>query len=229
MQYLRVVWVGVALAVTGSNYVTRASDSPRPAAAKPVDLKSVRNSNLQDFVREFWADWNSVASFYDLPWSEARFDRMEAMFKGWNDRLVAVDFGALNQQGRIDYLLVRNKLEHELASLALARKRLGEMEQLLSFRAPIQKLEKARWRMESVDAQAAAAEISALPEKIKKLRERLEKGKKQKDEAKKDEKAKADSEKPKTEETADKPKKEEVVPLKLSPSLARRSAAAVNE
>src|ERR1043166_4862804 len=109
---------------------------------------------------------------------------MEALFKGWNDRLVAVDFGSLNQQGRIDYLLVRNKLEHELSSLALARKRLGEMEQLLSFRAPIQKLEKARWRMESVDAQAAAAEISALPEKIKKLRERLEKGKKQKDEAK---------------------------------------------
>src|SRR3954463_1110415 len=178
MQDFRVVWFAVALAILGLSCATRASDSPSlPTPGKPtVDLKNVRNSNLQDFVREFSADWGSVQSFYDLPWAEARFDRMDALFKDWNDHLGAVDFNALNQQGRIDYLLVRNKLEHERASLALDRKRLGEMEQLLSFRAPIQKLERARWRMESVDAQAAAAEISALPDKIKKLRERLEKG-----------------------------------------------------
>src|SRR2546421_6382987 len=161
---------------------THASDASSGGATD--DLQKVRNSNFQDFVREFGADWGSVASFYELPWSEVRFDRLERLFNGWQERLNGVKFDSLNQQGRIDYLLVRNKLAHERATLALARKRLHEMEELLSFREPIQKLERARWRMEAVDSQAAAADISTLPDKIKKLRERLEKGKKQKDESK---------------------------------------------
>src|SRR2546423_14155511 len=139
------------------------------------DLQKIRNSNFQDFVREFGADWGSVSSFYELPWSEVRFDRLERLFNGWQERLNGVKFDSLNQQGRIDYLLVRNKLAHELAALKLARKRLHEMEELLSFREPIQKLERARWRMEAVDCQAAAADISTLPDKLKKLRERLDK------------------------------------------------------
>src|SRR5262249_24568367 len=149
-------------------------------ASDPGPAKA-RNSNLQDVVREFATDWQSVSGFYDLPWSEARFDRMEALFKDWQERLAAAGFYALNQQGRIDYILMRNKIEHELAQLALNRKRLNEMEEILSFRVPIQKLERARLRMELVDSQAAAEDISALPDKIKKLRERIDKGKKKKD------------------------------------------------
>jgi len=224
MQPFRFPWLAFLITVLSLNSSILASDSSSSATSQPtVELQKVRNSNLQDFVREFSADWGGVASFYDLPWSETRFDRLESLFKGWNDRLLGVDFDHLNQQGRIDYLLVRNKLQHELASLSLARKRLAEMEELLNFRVPIQKLERARWRMESVDSQAAAAEISALPEKLKKLRERLEKGKKQKEEKAKDgEKGKSDGENAKA-------KKEEILPLKLSPSLARRTAAAVSE
>jgi len=220
------LFLAVGLAFLRTECASTASEVSPLSNETTIDLTVVRNSNLQDFVREFQADWGSVSGFYELPWSETRFDRLDSLFKGWKDRLTKVDFDHLNQQGRLDYLLVRNKLDHEVGSLSLARKRLAEMEELLSFRAPIQKLERSRWRMENVDAQAAAAEISTLPDKLKKLRERLEKGKKQKDEAKAD---RSKDEKPKTEEIADKPKKEEVVPLKLSPSLARRSAAAVSE
>src|SRR5690349_13708866 len=191
------LFLGVGLAFLQTGCASTASEVPVSSKEATVDLTAVRNSNLQDFVREFQADWGSVSGFYELPWSETRFDRLASLFKGWKDRLTKVDFDHLNQQGRIDYLLVRNKLDHEFSSLSLGRKRLAEMEELLSFRAPIQKLERSRWRMENVDAQAAAAEISALPDKLKKLRERLEKGKKQKDDAKAD---KSKDEKPKTEE-----------------------------
>ena len=205
---------------------TAASDS---TSSTPQKIVKARDSNLQDVVRECGADWGGVAGFYELPWSEARFDRLESLFKEWRERLGEVDFDALNQQGRIDYILLRNKLDHELASLALARKRLNEMEEMLSFRVPIQKLERGRMRMESVDSQAAASEISTLPDKIKKLRERIEKGKKKKDKA--EEKAKGTEEEKKPLESAEKekPKKEEEIPLKLSPSLAKRTATAVNE
>src|SRR5437762_4181035 len=102
--------------------------SEAPNRRSAPDLQKIRNSNFQDFVREFGADWGGVASFYELPWSEVRFDRLESLFNGWQERLSGVKFDSLNQQGRIDYLLVRNKLAHERATLALARKRLHEID-----------------------------------------------------------------------------------------------------
>src|SRR2546423_13619907 len=173
MERVRLLVLVMVMSFFSPACATHASDAS--SAGATIDLQKVRNSNFQDVVREFGADWGGVASFYELPWSEVRFDRLERLFNGWQERLNGVKFDSLNQQGRIDYLLVRNKLAHELAALNLARKRLHAMGELLSFREPIQKLERARWRMEAVDCQAAAADISTLPDKLKKLRERLDK------------------------------------------------------
>src|ERR1041385_2647249 len=109
MERLRLVVLFLSLFC--ADCVTRASDAA--ASRATVDLEKIRISNFQDFVREFGADWGSVASFYELPWSEVRFDRLESLFSGWQERLNAIKFDSLNQQGRIDYLLVRNKLAHE--------------------------------------------------------------------------------------------------------------------
>ena len=67
--------------------------------------------------------------------------------------------------------------------------RLAEMAELLPFRVEIQALEEARWRLEPLDSQAAAARLSKLPDQIKQLRERLDRGKK----AASDEKKPADT------------------------------------
>ncbi|MFZ2642419.1 MAG: hypothetical protein WA117_15585, partial [Verrucomicrobiia bacterium] len=81
-----------------------ASAAPPKPSAKPAAASA---SSLVDLVREFEADDNGVSSFYDLPRSAARFDRLETLYAGWQTRLAAVDFDALNPAGRVDYLLLR--------------------------------------------------------------------------------------------------------------------------
>ena len=195
---------------------------------------------LRDFILLYQTDRNSVSRFYDLPWSETRFARMETLFKDWQRRLEAVDFDALNQQGRIDYVLLRTEITSELSRLALDRRRLAEMDELLSFRSPLQELEMARWKMEPVDGQSAATKISALAEQVKKLQKRMEKVKKGKgdEKPKEPEESKADDSASESKSDAlpesaehEKPdaKKKEDSPIKVSPSLARRAAAAVTE
>ncbi len=51
-----------------------------PGAAQPV---ADERSGLEDFVRRYEADIASVGRFYDLPWSEARLDRLEKLFQEW--------------------------------------------------------------------------------------------------------------------------------------------------
>jgi hypothetical protein len=187
---------------------------------------------MEDFIRRFETDWRGVSRFYDLPWSQARAGRMEKLFREWQDRLAELKFDAFDQQGRIDYVLIRNKLTSELNRLSLERRRLGEMEELLAFRAPLQELERARWRMAPLDAQASASTIAAVPDLIKKLRGRIDKGKKSKDKPK-EAKSASDGDKAAPDESAGKEKsddsKDTGAPLKVSPIVAKRAAAAAGE
>ena len=193
------------------------------AVALTISLRA-GDAELQDTVRLYSSDRSAVSRFYELPWSDVRFERLDKMYRDWQGRLPQVDFDALNQQGRVDYVLLRNEIEAQLDQQTVERARLKEMDELLSFRAPVQELEAARWRLKSFSAQDAAEKISALAEQVKKLKERVEKGKK----------AKAD----KTNDTATasepKEKKEakekvEEPPIKVSPALGRRAASAVND
>jgi hypothetical protein len=207
--------------------LSQAPDAKSPAAVGPA------LQHLDDLVRLYQTEDRNLSSFYDLPWAAGRFDRMEQLFRGWQERLSKVDFAALDEPGRIDYLLLRNKLNFELSRLALARRRLAEIEQLVPFRTALQDLERARWRMEPVDAPAAATVVASWPEQIKKLRERLDKSRKAKDKdtqgvapASAPDKSgiAAGTNAPKTEAGTNEPP-----PLSVSPLLAWRTAGVVED
>ena len=184
-------------------------------------------TDMAEFIRLYGVDYGSVGRFYELPWSDTRLDRMAKLIAEWQERLQTVDFDKLDQQGRIDWLLLRNKLTSESARLDLERRRLAEMEELLPSRKAIQELEQARWHMEPVDIQKAAAVVSGISDQVKKLRKRIEKEKK---EPAKKEPAKA----PKSPGEEESPGKEDPKPasettIKVSASLARRTASAVSD
>ncbi len=181
-------------------------------------------TELEETVRRYSADRFTLSRAYEMPWSQTRFERFDQMYADWRERLPKVDFDGLNQQGKIDYILLRNELIAQSDQQTLQRERLKEMEELLSFRGIIQELEAARWRMQPLDAQAAATQVSELAERVKKLKDRVEKGKKSKDEKKSDKTNETAS----TAAPAEKVKSEEP-PLKVSASLARRAANAIGE
>jgi uncharacterized protein (DUF885 family) len=200
-------------------FLARAFLSPSPLSAESV-TPGKTGAGLAEFVRRFDSDRGDVERFYNLPWSEARFDRLAQVYKDWQTKLEAVDFEALDQAGRIDYLLLRNKLAEERAHLALDRQRLAEMDQLVPFRKPVQSLEQARWLTAPVNAASAAEIVAAIPDQIKKLRDRLEKeGPAEKS---KEEKPAADDKKTSSGAQTNKEPK-----IKISATLARRTASAV--
>jgi uncharacterized protein (DUF885 family) len=187
--------------------------------------------SMEKVIRLYETDRNEVSRFYDLPWSETRFDRMEKLDREWRSRLEALDFEALDQAGRIDYLLLRNQIEEALNRVIRDRTRLGEMKEFLPFRETVQTLERARWLMQTVDGPAAAGEIAHIADQVKRVRERLEKGRKaeaknskEKGHSNGDASIGADRDDSKTAETNSEPGS-----LKISASMARRTAEAVRE
>ncbi|MBC7835426.1 MAG: DUF885 domain-containing protein [Phycisphaerales bacterium] len=180
-----------------------------------------RAASVEQLIRLYNSDRGSIQRFYDMEWSEERFDRLERFYGEWQAKLAAVDAAELAGEAQVDLVLLRNEVEGAISHLELDRARLKEMEGLLPFRDAIQVLERERRQMEQVDAEGAAGVLAGIEAKVKSARERIEAGRKRKKGD--DGKAARESEPEGGAEEADDGG------IEVSPVLARRTAAAVRE
>ncbi len=222
------VLAGCVVAALSSCAQVRPAEQPVAQTAPAV---APGGKDLSEVIRAYQTDRGGVMRFYELPWSATRSDRLESMIKDWQGRLAAQDFDGLDQQGKIDYILLRDELTSELAHLKLDSQRLMEMDQSLPFRELVQGLELARWKMGPVDAEAAAAKVAGIPDQVKRVRERIEKGRKEskKADADKKDEPKADAAKEPAKSESKAHTEPEAEPLKLTPVVARRAATAVGD
>ena len=137
----------------------------------PVDAPA---GPIRDAVERYSTDRRALERSIPAPWSEARRARLESFGRDWLAGLDRVDFDRLDRDDRIDYLLLRNDLDHGLRQLDLRAKRAAEVADLVPYGGVIVELEEARRRMEPVDAPKAAARLADLAKRVDRAREEAE-------------------------------------------------------
>lgn len=172
--------VALLLASLGILAATPPSASSEQAA-KPMDdavpLSSpvgIPMSTLRDVVERYDADRAALYRRHDAVGSAARSRRLREFYATWRQQLRGLKFETLGLEGQLDYLLLDNRVQHEVARLDLQEKRLAEIAPLVPFAAQITELQERRRRMEPVDAKSAAAALAALPASLDQLRRPLE-------------------------------------------------------
>jgi hypothetical protein len=115
-----------------------------------LDLNDIdsRQSEMRSVIERYSADRGSLARFYSVEASSARQARMKQFYSDWLATLAKLDFDSMSQDGRIDYLLFKNHLVHELRQLDLQVKALAEVAALVPFAhpSPISKTHDAGWK-----------------------------------------------------------------------------------
>lgn len=132
--------------------------------------------NLREFIERFTVDRESVAHVYDDPLSPAREERFRRFYQDWQKQLEKLDFAGLDEDGRIDYLLLQNHLRHAFRQLDLRKKQQQEMKTLIPFEDTIFSLEDARRRMEPPQPAKAAAALQNMTKQISELRAAIDAG-----------------------------------------------------
>lgn len=168
------------------------------------------NDSMRTLIEKYNADERSIGVFYDAAWSETAFARREKLIEEGFERLKQVNHGELGRSGRVDYLLMRTKLEADRNEIAQQRRQWDQMREILPFRDDIVAMEEKRSRLEGVNAEEAAATLATFKQRIKQSRERIEEGKKPADQRKSE-------------------YMEGAGPIEVSPVVARRAARAVDE
>lgn len=164
---------------------SQAPVSPRESApaeavryeAPPMsDLLAPAASELATFIERYSTDRAAMRRRGYAEISPTRAAQRERFLSEWRRLLGEVEFDALSQEGRIDYILMRNHLDYELRQIGIDRTSQAEMAPLLPFAEVILRLDERRLAKERVDAAAAAAALTDLVGQIDETRRAVETG-----------------------------------------------------
>jgi uncharacterized protein (DUF885 family) len=152
----------------------------------------VLHSEMRGFIERYTADRGSLNRYYATerwrfaPGQDSRGQRLAAemspayqarmkkLDEEWLDRLQSLDFQAMSENGRIDYLLLGNYLRHDLRELDLKARAISDAAPLMPYAQSILNLEEARRRMEWIDPPKAAETLNKLTKEIEETRRKLQ-------------------------------------------------------
>ena len=164
---------GLALGADPPEAKKKSVDIPADLAPGSGDL-DLSSSELREAILRHTTDARSVRRSIADSWSESGKKRLDSFSQAWLGSLDRVDFDSLGRDGRIDYVLLRNEIDHSVRELDLQAKKATELAPLVPYLGSIVALEESRRRMEPIDSPKVAARLTELAKEIDKARKDAE-------------------------------------------------------
>jgi uncharacterized protein (DUF885 family) len=142
----------------------KAASSVQPDAPNPV----------QALIERYSADHDTLARFYADPLSPTTCERMRSFLATSRQQLNEIDFGALDQEGKADYLLLANHLAREEHDLTLSAAQWKQVEPFLPVAPAVFALEDAKRRVEVPNGEKVASQLNAMTAALTARRKELE-------------------------------------------------------
>ncbi|MEO8661971.1 MAG: DUF885 family protein [Bryobacteraceae bacterium] len=142
-----------------------AERNPNYSYQVPSDL----SQSLESWITRYTSDGEDLRRFYNTPWSTAGRAAFRSYYTAWQTALNNLDFNTLPQDGKVDYLLFRNRLASEVRRLDQEERRAAEIAPLVPFLTDITGLAEARQRVDTIDPARTAALLGRLTKQIKDL------------------------------------------------------------
>ena len=134
-----------------------------PAAYVPDLAKLVAStSEMRDVVDRFSSDRAVLQRFESVPGSNDRRARLRGFYQAWLAKLPTLQFDRMSQEGKVDYVLLRNYLEYQLKLLDREERNNAVTASLVPFAEPIAKLQQDRQRLHFITPQQAVDALTAI-------------------------------------------------------------------
>jgi uncharacterized protein (DUF885 family) len=156
-----------------------ASPAGDDRASYVPDLSSLLGapaSELRAVVERYSDDRGALLRRHDLSLSPARRAVLRRFYEEWRSRLREIDFESLGREGRVDFALLGDEIDHELGLLDREEKVSAETAPLLPFAGTIVDLHERRRNLEPLDPPAAAESLARLAQQVDATREAVEAG-----------------------------------------------------
>jgi len=141
-----------------------------------MDVIEQTFSEMQFMLEQYAEDFSALKRAYDIPMSSLRMDKIKHFILDSQGEVGGLDFNAMSQDGRIDCLLFENQLKYELWKIAHEEKRNLEIAKLVPFWQTIVNLEENRRKMERIDSNEVAAQLTEMAQQLEQVHKAVEAG-----------------------------------------------------
>ena len=140
-----------------------------------VSIPSVYGNELYEMISQFEADKYALMRKYTIRESAEYYDRFVKFYGDWNDALKKVTFDKLSQEGKADYILLKNQIDKELYFLKIKQKDFEEVAYVTEFAAPIYTFIRERRRGATPNAMVLAKSFDDMLGAIKASQDKISK------------------------------------------------------
>ena len=137
----------IAVFVAAGFQLPSSAQKQKPASLSAEAADDLAPSEMRAIIEYYIADRGSLQRSFFVNNSPARRERFRKFYSDSLERIQKLNFDAMSEEGKVDYILFRNHLEHELRQLDIEAKQQAEIEPLIPFGKTIVDFEEARRRM----------------------------------------------------------------------------------
>lgn len=135
------------------------------------------SESLADRIRRIQADLEDLNTFHHVSISPTRHKRLQRFYSDELHSLGQVDFDGLNQQDRVDFILLGNFLRRSARQLKAERDGYGDLEPLLPFADAIASLCERRENVEPMEAEHVAQQLDGIKTMVARVKQEVQDGK----------------------------------------------------
>lgn len=137
---------------------TASRDLDRSNSIQVVSAHDTDISQLITVVRE---DVNDIKDFFNCSYSRTRIQKLRAYLESRRTELTRIPYTELDQEGQVDYILLKKYLDRQLEQLVTSQERNGELKTFLEpFASRLVELLEERQRVAPTAGQHAADVLS---------------------------------------------------------------------
>lgn len=139
-------------------------------AQKPIGL-----SEMRDYIIWYQADNGTLSRKYSIKESDEYYSRFSLLHTNWLKKLKDIPFDSFSQDGKVDYVLLRNAIEREEYTLQQNKKEFDQVKSAVRFSSKILPLVVQRRKGDMMDGSKTATAFNDLKKEVKATQQEIEK------------------------------------------------------
>jgi hypothetical protein len=145
--------------------------------AQQIVDNQIPDHEIIQLANNFIADYGSLTRFYEIENSPERRNRLNVFFNEYLLKLDELPFDQLSTSSRVDYLLIKKRLDQELYELDVEELEYVSLHKWMEQGEPLYELEKQRRRGEYMDGEKVASQLNEIGNSLKEKSVELRKNK----------------------------------------------------
>ncbi len=119
-------------------------------------FQTAKADEISELVSQFQADKYALMRKYNVRESAEYYQRFSQFYTEWSGVVKKVSFAQLSQEGKVDYILLKNQIDKELYFLKIKQKEFEEVAFVTDFASSLYSFIKERRRGEKVNSPVLA-------------------------------------------------------------------------